>query len=48
MNFKWRYFQSEIILNCVRWYLDYPLSYRNIEEMMMERGIEIDYSTINR
>ncbi len=32
----------------VRWYLSYPLSYRNIEEMMLERGIHVDHSTINR
>ena len=32
--FKWRHFQSEIILLCVRWYLRYPLSYRHLEEMI--------------
>jgi len=32
--FKWRHFQAEIILLCVRWYLRYPLSYRDLEEMM--------------
>jgi transposase-like protein len=36
--FKWRHFQPEIILLCVRWYLHYALSYRNMEEMMLERG----------
>jgi hypothetical protein len=35
--FKWRHFQGEIILLCVRWYLRYPLSYRNLEEMNMIR-----------
>ncbi len=48
MDFKWRHFQSDVILVCVRWYLTYPLSYRNIEEMMLERGVEVDHSTINR
>ena len=33
--FKWRHFQAEIILLCVRWYLRYPLSYRDLEEMML-------------
>ena len=33
---------------CVRWYLRYPLSYRNLEEMMAERGLTIDHSTIGR
>ena len=46
--FKWRHFQSEIILLCVRWYLRYPLSYRNLEEMMMERGLTVDHTTVYR
>ena len=32
----------------VRWYVAYPLSYRQIEEMMEERGVEVDHSTLNR
>ncbi len=46
--FKWRHFQQEIILLNVRWYLRYPLSYRNLEEMMLERGLKVDHSTIGR
>src|ERR1700694_34082 len=46
--FKWRQFESEIILLCVRWYLRYSLSYRNLEEMMRERGLQVDHSTIYR
>ena len=46
--FKWRHFQAEIILLCVRWYLRYPLSYRDLEEMMLERGIYVDHTTIYR
>ena len=46
--FKWRHFLPEIILLCVRWYLRYPLSYRNLEEMMAERGLQVDHSTIYR
>ena len=46
--FKWRHFQAEIILLNVRWYLRYPLSYRNLEEMMMERGLSVDHTTIYR
>ena len=34
--FRGRYFQEEIIVLCVRWYLRYPLSYRDLEEMMAE------------
>ena len=48
ISFKWRHFQKEIILLVVRWYLSYSLSYRDIEEMMLERGIRVDHSTINR
>ncbi len=32
----------------MRWYCRYALSYRNLEEMMAERGIEVDHSIINR
>jgi len=48
MNFKYRHFQKHIILRCVRWYLAYPLSLRHIEEIMEERGISVDHSTVNR
>lgn len=46
--FKWRHFEAEIILLCVRWYLRYALSYRDLEEMMQERGLAVDHSTICR
>jgi transposase-like protein len=46
--FKWRHFLPEIILLNVRWYCRYALSYRNLEEMMQERGVKVDHSTINR
>src|SRR5438309_10859319 len=46
--FKWRHFEAEIILLCVRWYLRYSLSYRDLEEMMAERGLIVDHSTIAR
>src|SRR6266852_1323400 len=46
--FKWRHFEAEIILLCVRWYLRYSLSYRDLEEMMAERGLSIDHTTIYR
>ena len=44
--FKWRHFEAEIILLCVRWYLRYSLSYRDLEEMMRERGLHVDHTTI--
>jgi transposase, IS6 family len=46
--FKWRHFQPDIILLCVRWYLRYALSYRDLEEMMLERGLHVDHTTIYR
>src|SRR5262245_45185566 len=41
-------YESEIILLCVRWYLRYALSYRDLEEMMNERGLAVDHTTIYR
>ncbi len=38
----------DVILLCMRWYSAYPLSFRNIEEMMGERGISVDHSTVHR
>ena len=42
--FKWRHYESEIILLCIRWYLRYALSYRDLEEMMTERGLSVDHT----
>ena len=46
--FRGRHFQDEIIVLCLRWYLRYSLSYRDLEEMMAERGLSLDHSTIAR
>jgi transposase-like protein len=46
--FNWRHFLPEIILLNVRWYCRYSLSLRDLEEMMAERGVNVDHSTINR
>ena len=46
--FKWKHFQPEIIPLNVRWYCRYSLSYRDLEEMMAERGLSVNHSTINR
>ncbi len=46
--FKRRRFPAEIILLCVRWYCKYGISYRNLAEMMQERGVSVDPSTIFR
>ncbi len=46
--FKGRQFDRSVILLCVRWYLAYNLSLRNLEEMMAERGISVDHTTVHR
>jgi transposase-like protein len=46
--FHGRHFQAEIILWAVRWYCKYGISYRELQEMLAERGIHIDHTTIYR
>ena len=46
--FKWRHFQGDVILQCVRWYCKYGISYRDLEEMMAERGVRVDHTTLYR
>ncbi len=46
--FKWRHFEPTMILLCVRWYCRYSLSYRDLEELMRERGLAIDHTTVWR
>src|SRR5215475_8714497 len=48
IDFKGSQFEKEIILWGVRWYVAYPISYRQLEEMMGERGVAVDHSTLNR
>ena len=47
-DFKWRHFRGEMILSCVRWYCKYGISYRDLAEMMLERGLEVDHTTLYR
>ena len=47
-DFKWRHYRDEIILGCVRWYCKYGISYRDLEEMILERGVEVDHTTLFR
>jgi putative transposase len=46
--FKGGHFPAAIILTCVRWSVAYPLSTRQVEELMQERGVSVDHSTVNR
>ena len=48
IDFKGSHFEREIILWGVRWYVAYPLSYRQLEERMHERGVSVDHATLNR
>ena len=48
LNTKGLRFPIDVILVCIRWYAAYPLSYRHLEEMMQERGVLVDHSSINR
>ncbi|MEF3129722.1 IS6-like element ISRle39A family transposase [Rhizobium leguminosarum] len=47
-DFKGRQFEAWLIIQAVSWYLRYPLSYRDLEEMFKERGFEVDHSSVNR
>lgn len=46
--FKWKHYQPDIILVTVRWYLRYNLSFRDLVEIMEERGLFIAHTTIMR
>jgi transposase-like protein len=46
--FKLRRFIALVILQCVRWYSKYAISYRQLEEMMAERGVAVDHTTLWR
>jgi transposase-like protein len=45
---KGSHFERDVILWGVRWYVAYPISYRQLDEMLEERGVEVDHSTLNR
>jgi IS6 family transposase len=47
-SFKGRQFSAEVILWAVRWYLMFPISYRDLELMLLDRGVEVDHTTIFR
>src|SRR5262250_2632239 len=46
--FKWRHFAPAVIVCAVRWYLRYSLSYREVQELLVERGLEVDHTTVWR
>src|SRR5437879_1576722 len=46
--FRKRQFAAEIIVTCVRWYLRFSLSLRDVEELMAEWGLSVDHTTVGR
>ena len=44
----WFHYPLEVMLTCVRWYVAYPLSLRHVEEMMQERGVFVEPTTVHR
>ena len=47
IEFTGSHFEREVILWGVRWYVAYPISYRQLEEMLEDRGVDVDHSTLN-
>ena len=45
--FKWKHYKSDIIIQCIHWYLRYSLSYGDLSETMQERGLFINHTTIH-
>ena len=48
IDFNGSQFERDITLWAIRWYVAYPISYRELEEMMQDRGVEVDHSSLNR
>jgi len=48
IKFDGRHFKKDIILQAVRWYIAYALSYRDVKELMQERDVDVDHVTIHR
>jgi putative transposase len=47
VDLKGSHFEREIVISGVRWYVAYPISYHQLEEMMEERGVEVDHFSLN-
>ncbi len=48
INFKGAQYPKSVILYAVYFYVRFPISYRNLEEIMAERGVDLDHATLNR
>ena len=47
-EFGGRHFTADVILWAVRWYLQFPISYRDLERMLADRGVSVDHTTVSR
>ena len=47
-EFAGRHFTADVILWAVRWYLQFPISYRDLERMLADRGVFVDHTTVSR
>ena len=47
-KFGGRHFTADVILWAVRWYLQFPISYRDLERMLADRGVSVDHTTVSR
>jgi IS6 family transposase len=47
-GFKGRQFTADVILWAVRWYLQFPIGYRDLERMLADRGVSVDHMTVSR
>ena len=47
-DFKWKHLESEVILWAVRWYCQFPISYRDLVKMALERGLPVAHTTMMR
>jgi putative transposase len=47
-GYEGQHFRRDVIVTVVRWYVAYPLSFQHVEELLEERGFEVDYTTVHR
>ncbi len=47
-EFGGRHFTADVILWAARWYLQFPISYRDLERMLADRGVSVDHTTVSR
>ncbi|KPD10822.1 hypothetical protein AN476_18955 [Phaeobacter sp. 11ANDIMAR09] len=48
IDFRGSHYPKSVVLFAVTFYLRYPVSYRDLEEIMAERGVDVDHASLNR